>query len=432
METEKGWRDASSEGDGNANASDIGIVPLDALRFGARLVDSKRVETALARHRRELYRQNATIVDALSGEKLDVLKQCVRVRFAEGSGGGSADDGVDEDAIWKGLLQTAAGNRGGYIVEGPPASGKTVLTKRLIVESVKRGSTPVLIPLVRLAAVAEKARSNANPGTAFEEYLRTLEPGLAQAVFCRRCTIIFDGLDEAGAYKQEQTAMMAKLVQEGFPIIVTTRPEGYDPTWALAGSFRILSLQHLNLEQQQFLAEKRLGLERAQAFVKFAEPFNVPSLEYSKELQREISKPGIASNPLMLSMLFCVFEQGVGDGREFTIGDLYAKALDIMLTRVEVKVQSDRTRVGDGVEAKFAVLQTIAFRCHTWRNQNQQMVGKRDFTAAEARGWVGSTKEDIWANIQREAEAGRYPSLAMFVEKGTTKLLFYLRSIARK
>ena len=68
------------------------------------------------------------------------------------------------------------------------------------------------------------------------------------------------------------------------------------------------------------------------------------------------------------------------------------KALDIMLTRVEVKVQSDRTRVSDGVEVKLNVLRTIAFRCQTWKS-GQQMVGKRDFTAAEARGWVGYTKE---------------------------------------
>ena len=89
--------------------------------------------------------------------------------------------------------------RGGYVVEGPPASGKTVLTKRLIVEAVKRSETPILIPLVRLAALAEKAgreakRAGQQPPSALDAYLQSVDAATAQAIVCRRCPLIFDGL----------------------------------------------------------------------------------------------------------------------------------------------------------------------------------------------------------------------------------------------
>ena len=38
-------------------------------------------------------------------------------------------------------------------------------------------------------------------------------------------------------------ATISKLAQEGYAVIVTTRPEGYDARWAAADTFQILRLQ---------------------------------------------------------------------------------------------------------------------------------------------------------------------------------------------
>ena len=64
---------------------------------------------------------------------------------------------IDQTDTWTDLLELAKPNSTNsacraYIVEGPPASGKTVLTKRLVVEAHMHGMPALLVPLVRPAS----------------------------------------------------------------------------------------------------------------------------------------------------------------------------------------------------------------------------------------------------------------------------------------
>ena len=117
----------------------------------------------------------------------------------------------------------------------------------------------------------------------------------------------------------------------------------------------------------------------------------------------------------MLSMLLTVFGNADPTARqEYEVRDLYEKALDIMITRVELKRLSDRLRVREGVEQTLRLLQEIAYARH---------LGKaRDFTLEEAISWAGEDAA-AWQALVAQIDQGRFPVVATFLE-GDGKRLY--------
>lgn len=86
------------------------------------------------------------------------------------------------------------------IVEGPPASGKSVLVRQLAAEAVRRGVLVLVVPVVRLAAIAVAERRGAphEQRPALHVFVQTCLRAVQEAIALRECVFLFDGLDEAG------------------------------------------------------------------------------------------------------------------------------------------------------------------------------------------------------------------------------------------
>ena len=300
--------------------------------------------------------QHAHIIDALSGQTLDALQQCVAIDVQGAIALASADAfGLSE---WL-AAQHAERVQGGAceapcaaLLTAPPAAGKTTLLSQLVALALGSGElVPIVIKVQQLQRrLLDDPHAFAAAWNYVDAYLR-LEHGegavyrfLRQAMAARRALVLIDGLDEGGQRRDEIEAHVADvLAPQGHVLLCTSRPAGLDVAGRF-GAFRHLSLAPLTEAQQQAALEQRLGAERAAGLLPYVRD-TVPTDTETGEKA--------TSNPLMLSMVASVFELRQGIGMPQTVSELYNIAAEAMLARG-----------GAATPQLTALLQRVFFEAH--------------------------------------------------------------------
>ena len=171
--------------------------------------------------------QHAHIVDALSGQRLDALQQCVAIDMQGAIALASAD--AHGLSAWL-AAQHAERVQGGVcdapcaaLLTAPPAAGKTTLLSQLVALSLGSAElVPIVIKVQQLQRrLLDEPDAFAAAWNYVDAYLRlehgdgTLYRFLRQAMAARRAILLIDGLDEGGARRDEIEAHVASCVRWG-------------------------------------------------------------------------------------------------------------------------------------------------------------------------------------------------------------------------
>ena len=275
---------------------------------------------ALQRYFHGLRVQHATLVDPLSGARLDVKEHCVPLRFLAAPS--SATDGAERDVKDGGIVMLSdvtdlyAHLRRHYVdlVEGrcqapdaailltaPPAAGKTSFISQLVMHALPpddedgSSSRPIaaaaasstsvdahaagvaahrlcLVPIcIKVMDLQQKLRMReyaptfAHAWNWVDAYLRVTLGGeseryraLRQVLMSRQALLLLDGLDEGGEFKAEIEAHITEtLAPQQHLLVVTSRPNAVDERkWA---GFQRLQLGGLTRLQQAQVIQQRLA-----------------------------------------------------------------------------------------------------------------------------------------------------------------------------
>ena len=301
---------------------------------------------------RELRKQHTQIFDALSGNPLDALQQCVAIEVM-----GDADlAGVRDVRSLSDWLHSLHASRslgeaitapGAALLTAPPAAGKTTLISQAVVLALDRAElVPIVIKVQLLQAKLRDAPDAfASHWNWVDAYLSLTERErpevyrmLRQAMMARRALLLLDGLDEAGAKRAEiEQHIVEVLAPQGHVMLCTSRPAGVDE--ARFSGFRLLKLAPLTEAQQEQALLQRLGNEGdVRQLMTFVERMPTSTDPDAPTMQHRVT-----ANPLMLSMVASVFEIRKGLGMPKTVAELYAFASDAMLARGGVVTAEVRT-----------------------------------------------------------------------------------------
>jgi hypothetical protein len=286
--------------------------------------------------------QHACIADALTGKRLDALQQCVAINVTGGAAETQASAISDAHSLTAWLLAQHGARLEGGPMEGPlaalltagPASGKTTLLSQVVMIALNNERTELVPILVKVQVLQrwllEAPDAFAGAWNYIDAFLRleheasrpALYRMLRQAMMARRALLLLDGLDEAGAKRDDiERHVVDVLAPQGHVLLCTSRPAGVDE--AHFAAFRRLALAPLSDAQQERALEQRLGAERAAAL-----------LTYVRDVMpRDDMGQKVTSNPLMLSMVASVYELRQCVGMPATVAELYATASDAMLAR---------------------------------------------------------------------------------------------------
>eukprot|EP00900_Chrysochromulina_parva_P027515 jgi/Chrpa1/9398/Chrysochromulina_OHIO_Genome00015588-RA len=301
---------------------------------------------------RKLRKQHTQIFDALSGNPLDALQQCVAIEVM-----GDADlAGVHDVRGLSNWLHSLHASRslgeaitvlGAALLTSPPAAGKTTLISQAVVLTLDRAElVPIVIKVqllqARLRDAADAFASHWNWVDAYLCVTYAERPEvyrmLRQAMMSRRALLLLDGLDEAGAKRAEiEQHVVEVLAPQGHVMLCTSRPAGV--VEARYSGFRMLKLAPLTEAQQEQALLLRLGNEGdVRQLMTFVE--RMPT---STDPDAPTTQHRVTANPLMLSMVASVFEIRKGLGMPKTVAELYASASDAMLARGGVVTEEVRT-----------------------------------------------------------------------------------------
>ena len=299
---------------------------------------------------RELRKQHTQIFDALSGNPLDALQQCVAIEVM-----GDADlAGVRDVRSLSDWLHSLHASRslgeaitapGAALLTAPPAAGKTTLISQAVVLALDRAElVPIVIKVQLLQArLRDAPDAFASHWNWVDAYLCLTERPevhrmLRQAMMARRALLLLDGLDEAGAKRAEiEQHVVEVLAPQGHVMLCTSRPAGVDE--ARFSGFRLLKLAPLTEAQQEQALLQRLGNEGdVRQLMTFVERMPTSTDPDAPTMQHRVT-----ANPLMLSMVASVFEIRKGLGMPKTVAELYAFASDAMLARGGVVTAEVRT-----------------------------------------------------------------------------------------
>jgi Ran GTPase-activating protein (RanGAP) involved in mRNA processing and transport len=286
--------------------------------------------------------QHAQIADALTGKRLDALQQCVAISVTGGAAETQASAIRDAHSLTAWLLAQQSVQLEGGPTEGPlaalltagPASGKTTLLSQVVMVTLqdeRMELVPILVKVqVLQRRLLEAPDAFVGAWNNIDAFLRleheasrpALYRMLRQAMMARRALLLLDGLDEAGAKRDDiERHVVDVLAPQGHVLLCTSRPAGVNE--ARFAAFRRLALAPLSDEQQVRALEQRLGAERAAAL-----------LTYVRDVMpRDDTGQKVTSNPLMLSMVASVYELRQGVGMPATVAELYATASDAMFAR---------------------------------------------------------------------------------------------------
>ena len=176
--------------------------------------------------------QHASIVDALSGKRLDTRAECVQMavegKDAEGRPLAAVRDAATLFAWLASLRQGAA--KGALLTAGP-AAGKTWLLSQVVVHALDSALVPVLIEVQHLQrSLTANEAAFAAAADWVDAYLRlTHAPAhyemLRAARAEERALLLLDGLDEAGEARVRIEAHAATALA-GHLVLCTARPTG--------------------------------------------------------------------------------------------------------------------------------------------------------------------------------------------------------------
>ena len=247
-------------------------------------------EEARQRYSQTLRGQHASIVDALSGRRLDVLEQLVPIPVtaatsAEQPLGGRRDGGGLDTALHGARASLESLGRGSasvavvccFLLTAGPAGGKSSMMSQLVVKALARGGgmVPILIRVQQLQKrLLEEEDAFAGSWNWVDAFLRlkhgessALYRMLRQAMMARRALLLIDGIDEGGKARERIERHLAEvLAPQGHVLLATSRPAGIDET-RYAG-FHDSALGPLGRARQQAL-EQRLGAQRAAALLPY-------------------------------------------------------------------------------------------------------------------------------------------------------------------
>jgi len=334
-----GWRDAEVVGERNRidgedmplhpwnhTPSDLPVSAFDALREW---------------HAQTLRAEHSHIVDALSGNRLNVMDQCVAIEVASTSEmAGVGDAGGLAEWLHSLHANCCEGNDVSQpaccaLLTGRPAAGKTSLLSQVIIHSLARANSELVPILVKVQVLQARLLKNETDFAAawnWVDALLCLEHGagsalyrmLRQAMLARRALFLLDGLDEGGeARGRIEEHVTQVLALQGHVIFATSRPLPPGPSETRFQHFHRLQLSPLTDVQQQRALEQRLGSTRAAKLLPFLQD-KVPVDETNQK---------ITANPLMLSMVASIFELRQGLAMPESVVGLYDEATKAMLAR---------------------------------------------------------------------------------------------------
>lgn len=319
--------------------------------------------------------QHATIIDALSGKRLDTLAHCVPIELTQAdSKGGSYKAVKDVEGLAKWLLDAHVRRLSGdvpsptcVLLTAGPAAGKTCLMSQLVMHAVPADTQTLehappppadaMVPiLIRVQDLQKRLLSHENEFSHawnwVDAYLRQLHGEsseayrfLRQVLMARRGLLLLDGIDEGGTARERIERHLATvLAPQGHLLLLTSRPNGVTEELFAADGFHTLQLKPLTDGQQQSVVERRLaGNEEGASLL----------MRYIRSKVPKDAQTGarVTGNPLMLSMVMSIFEShhakaeaeadgGGGDESSYmpkTITELYGVASSAMLDRLENK-----------------------------------------------------------------------------------------------
>ena len=328
--------------------------------------------------------QHAYIPDALSGQQLSTLTECVPIGVEGHDADGKPLAVRDARSLCAWLHDLRSSARTCALLTAGPAAGKTWLMSQLIMHALGQGDGRAeddgREPLVPVLVRAEQLQKRlAEQGAAFDaandwvdaDLKLTCAPPhyamLRAAMHERRVLLLLDGLDEAGAQRARIEKHVAEvLAPKGFVILCTSRPAGLDEA-GFAGFHRLTLAPLTDAQQEAFLAT-RLGDERASALKSYLRD-KVP-LDAGGEAG---TKRRVTANPLMLSMVCSIAQLRVGIDMPTTTAELYEVAAGAMLKQRSGAAVSDDAR---------ALLQATFFEAHA---AEQRIITEAHLAAAAAR-----------------------------------------------
>ena len=348
-------------------------------RMGAAVFETLRI-----RQKRDLLADHSAVVDALSAVRLHVQDQCVPVTVTTKAATSDSElrNIATVEDLWVWLrndhTRRCDGTCGNVstqtclLLTAPPAAGKTCLMSQLIVSALHDESTqliPILVKVQKLQAQLLKpeyhdffrkawnwidASLQCVHGSESDEYRF-----LRQAMMARRALILLDGIDEGGRKRSDIERHVTKvLAPQGHTMLVTSRPNSVDFSRYLK-HFHSLQLEPLTVSQQNQVIAKRLGapvtLPSGAVNLSAREKDALSDITFLQNWVDEkcpvevTTGLRITGNPLMLSMVISIFQNGKSQSRAdrmpSTIAELYGIAADAMLQRVERK---ERGKIATG------------------------------------------------------------------------------------
>jgi ankyrin repeat protein len=328
--------------------------------------------------------QHAYIPDALSGQQLSTLTECVPIGVEGHDADGKPLAVRDARSLCAWLHDLRSSARTCALLTAGPAAGKTWLMSQLIMHALGQGDGRAeddgRAPLVPVLVRAEQLQKRlAEQGAAFDaandwvdaDLKLTCAPPhyamLRAAMQERHVLLLLDGLDEAGAqWARIEKHVAEVLAPKGFVILCTSRPSGLDE--ACFAGFHRLTLAPLTDAQQEAFLATRLGDERASALKSYLRD-KVP-LDAGGEAG---TRRRVTANPLMLSMVCSIAQLRVGIDMPTTTAELYEVAAGAMLKQRSGAAVSDDAR---------ALLQATFFEAHA---AEQRIITEAHLGAAAAR-----------------------------------------------
>jgi hypothetical protein len=207
-------------------------------------------EVMRSRHASIMCKRHASIIDALSGQRLDVFDQCIPIKIVGGAD--QADARLAEIADVSALAdvlcdkytarreQPGGGGRLGIILTAGPAAGKTCLISQLMMHLMSRTKSDLVPILIKVQELQRRLLTDTaqevfarswNWVDAFLQCVHGIDSApyrmLRQALMARRALILLDGIDEGGKKREAiERHVTQVLAPQGHVMLVTSRPNG--------------------------------------------------------------------------------------------------------------------------------------------------------------------------------------------------------------